>query len=270
MESLLWTVGVAPPGKWLWLRLQNRSSASRWTNLWQQWLGSLFLGLGGTFKLDPRRLLLPLLWCLGFSLTAGLFFYVNFTDRGYIRQSLWAWANITSGTWSLRVCVCVCEKPREGERKRARGRTPVKSKLPACSLPESPVGENSVCLRAKRGWWIIKACRSFSHGEPADRRDKTHTPTGARTHIHTLSRPCVKPTGRSTHGSYTWRVLTAHAEQSRWISAFAAACRGRRRPSCIQASAQIYFHDIYSSSRPPPKILNSESTHSSILLNLHV
>ena len=70
------------------------------------------------------------------------------------------------------VCVCVCVCMRE------RDWTPVKSKLPLCLLPESPVSENSVCLGAKRDWWIIKACWSFTHREPAD-----HWHTTAHTHI---------------------------------------------------------------------------------------
>lgn len=53
--------------------------------------------------------------------------------------------------------VFVCENGREGVREsegqgeRVRGWTPGKSKLPARLLPESLAGENSVCLRAKRG-----------------------------------------------------------------------------------------------------------------------
>lgn len=69
------------------------------------------------------------------------------------------------------MCLCVCVWERDW--------TPVKSKLPLCSLPESPVGENSVCLGAQRDWWIIKACWSFTHSEPADHWDTTtHTLRG--------------------------------------------------------------------------------------------
>lgn len=52
--------------------------------------------------------------CLTSLLTAGhlTFFFFNFTDRGYIRQSLCAWENITRVHLKLlcvcvRVCVCV-------------------------------------------------------------------------------------------------------------------------------------------------------------------
>lgn len=69
-------------------------------------------------------------------------------------------------TTSLHLCVRLCVWERDW--------TPVKSKLSVCLLPESPVGENSVCLGAKRDWWIIKACWSFTHREPADHWDNTH------------------------------------------------------------------------------------------------
>ncbi len=159
-------------------------------------------------NLWTRTALVCPLWCIWprnthFATLYGISFhwgYIGYCCRKYV------WEHIKE-LYHKPLCICVCE--------RETGLQLNQSCLCACSL-------NPLSVKTQFVWELKETGELLKLAEASliENQQTTETPQ----HTHTLrGQSNVIPTGYHTHNRYTWRMLTAHAEQSWWISVFATA-----------------------------------------------
>lgn len=124
------------------------------------------------------------------------------------------WRISENCTVSLSVFVWVCERWRNRE----TGLQLNKSCLCACSL-------NPLLLKTQFVWELKETGELLKLAEASLIENQQTTEISQHTYKHTHTvQSNIKPTGYRTHNRCAGRMLTAHAEQSWWISLF-ASCR---------------------------------------------